>query len=144
MRPGVGEKGESVSGGAQLYHPLGSFRACNFSVSVEDGRKKKIPHSLFQEDVLAVPRCRVGDQFPPSLPTLGLQRTYSLESDFRTREALSLEYCISHPAPWNFILECSGCVCTTVWVSTSNRGSNYWFPVLFFPVTGTSIYPFIK
>lgn len=83
MRPGVGEKGGSVSGRGQLYHPLMSCNAYNFtmSVSVKDGRGKTIPYSLFQEDVLVVSRCRTGDQFPP-LPTPGFQRSCSLEGDF--------------------------------------------------------------
>lgn len=35
MRPAVGEKGEAVSGRAQLYHPLKICNVCNFTVSVK-------------------------------------------------------------------------------------------------------------
>lgn len=78
----------------------------------------------------------------PHSQHLAFRGAVPLRMAFRTTEALLLEYCAHHLGIWFWsALAVSVPLCG---VSTSNRGSNSCFPVLFFPVTDTNICPFIK
>lgn len=102
MRPGVGEKGESVSGRAQLYHPLVSCNARNstVSVSVKDGRKKPSTF-LVSGGCSACPKVQgLRPVSHPHSQHSAFRGVVLLRTTFRIREALLLEYCAQHLGVW--------------------------------------------
>lgn len=139
MRPGVGEKGESVSASS----PSNELQCLKFHcVCPCKGWEEKTSHiPCFRRMFWLswVQGWRIVSH--PHSQHLASRGAVPSRVTFRTREPLSWNI-VPTTLEFHFGMQC--CVCTTVWVSTSNRGSNYCFPLLFFPATDTSICPFIN